>query len=193
MFADDVCFLSFSLRRWGNPNPVWGLGFPLCSLLAWTRTSTYNPHSEHLHLHQGVAPHLLFFFLFVFSSFVGLLVGIVAGRLRSCSVFFWFVVVGCCSGSVCSLFALHARCVMQCRPGQKDETSFAPCRIAIYYGFLGILGEGPVTRRTPVLNWSTPPLLPLPGRIAVNSQPRQLKGVGDALARQLYCHTNSCY
>ena len=64
-------FLSLSLRRWGNPNPVWGLGFPLCSLPLGRglrlRSGLRDPH-----VHQGRAqPLFLFFFL---SSLAGMVV-----------------------------------------------------------------------------------------------------------------------
>ena len=135
-FADDV-FVSFflSLRRWGNPNPVWGLGFPLCSLpLGRGLRLRSVPLAQHIHL--GIAPAPVFFFFASSSSLVCWLV-----LWRSVAFvfgFFRFVVVGCCSGSVCSLFALHARCLRYFRPGQKDETSFAPCRVAtmmVFWGF----------------------------------------------------------
>ena len=131
------CFFFLSFRRWGNPNPVWGLGFPLCSLPLGRRLRLRSVRLVQ-HIHLGIAPAPVFF---VPSRrrrrrwFVGWYCG---GLLRSCSDFFRFVVVGCCSGSVWSLFALHARCLRYLRPVQKDETSFAPCRVAtmmVFWGF----------------------------------------------------------
>ena len=95
LFDGDV-FLSvfLSFRRWGNPNPFWGLGFPLC----------FRDHDLPLrsvlrgrHLHQGCRPPLLFFF-------------------RRRSFFWWLLVVVCrvCSGPLSlswwfrSIVCLHA-------------------------------------------------------------------------------------
>ena len=63
VFADDVCSLSFSFRRWGNPNPFWGLGFPLCSLLP-ERGLRLPPvlRAQLIHLGSAPAPVLFFFF-----------------------------------------------------------------------------------------------------------------------------------
>ena len=62
LFADDV-FPSFSLslRRWGNPNPIWGLGFPLWSLRAG-RGLRLQPALRAPHFPQGFAPAPVFFF-----------------------------------------------------------------------------------------------------------------------------------
>ena len=57
-------FLVFSLRRWGNPN-LFGLGFPLCSLLP-ARGLRLRPVLPPLQLHPGYAQPLFFFFLFFF-------------------------------------------------------------------------------------------------------------------------------
>ena len=139
-FADDVLVSFFlSLRRWGNPNPVWGLGFPLCSLpLGRGLRLRSVPLAQHIHL--GIAPAPVFFFSLRRRRrrwSVGWYCG---GRLRSCSGFFvlwwWVVVLGL------SVPFLH--CMQDVlgaiRPGQKDETSFAPCRVATMMFFLGILG-----------------------------------------------------
>ena len=74
-------FLSFSLRRWGNPNPVWGLGFPLCSLHPG-RELRLLPVLRAPQLPQGIAPRLFFFFFVArspsrcFSRVLSCLVGV---------------------------------------------------------------------------------------------------------------------
>ena len=45
MFVGDVFSLSLSLRCWGNPNPFWGLGFPLCFFTLDT-DSVFNPYTK---------------------------------------------------------------------------------------------------------------------------------------------------
>ena len=103
--------LSLSLRRWGNPNPVWGLGFPLCSLLAGRGLRHRSgPHAPHFPL--GIAPAPVFFFSFASPSFVGLLVGLVAVGCVLVWVFCFSACGGwCCFGSVGPFFALHAKYV----------------------------------------------------------------------------------
>ena len=60
--------LSFFLfRRWGNPNPFWGLGFPLCSLLP-ERGLRLPPVLRAQLVHLGIAPAPVFFFFFASSS-----------------------------------------------------------------------------------------------------------------------------
>ena len=56
-------FLVLSLRRWGNPN-LFGLGFPLCSLLP-ARGLRLRPVLPPLQLHPGYAQPLFFVFFFV--------------------------------------------------------------------------------------------------------------------------------
>ena len=132
--------LSFSLSQaLGKPKPRLGFGFPLVFSSCWPRTSSTTRTSCSAYTSRHSSRTCCFFF---FSRrrcrwSVGWYCG---GRLRSCSGFFRFVVVGCCSGSVCSLFALYARCLRYCRPGQKDETSFAPCKFDTMMVFGGILG-----------------------------------------------------
>ena len=55
-----------SLRRWGNPNPVWGLGFPLCSLLAGRGLRLPFPKASPPHL-----PFFFFSFVVVVRGYVG--------------------------------------------------------------------------------------------------------------------------
>ena len=79
----------FSLRRWGNPNPSGGLGFPLCSLRLGCAHAPRPVHQAR-HLHQGQHPALFFFFFARRSHWV--MVGV------------WFSGWGL--GSVCVLVGL---------------------------------------------------------------------------------------
>ena len=75
MFVGDA-FLSvfLSLRRWGNPSPVWGLGFP-CDSSSWTRSTTTTRTSCSAPLaSQAPAPAFLLIFFLSSSSFAGLVV-----------------------------------------------------------------------------------------------------------------------
>ena len=66
MFAGDV-FLSvfLSLRRWGNPNPFWGLGFPPLVTLHPGRGLRARPVRLHFSPSPRPRPAPAVFFLFV--------------------------------------------------------------------------------------------------------------------------------
>ena len=107
--------LSLSPRRWGNPNPVWGLGFPLCSLLLG-QALRVRPVLRAPQVHLGQAPLLFFCFFFFFP--LRRRRSLVCWSVRWRSVAFLFgcfvfrlVVGGCCFGSVGPFFAVHARWV----------------------------------------------------------------------------------
>ena len=108
-FLSFFFFLSLS-QALGKPKPRLGFGFPLVFSACWTRTSTTTRPSSSASSPRRRPRTLLFFFSSASSSFLGLLVGIMA--VGCVLIRFFFLVVGCCSGSVCSLFALHARCIM---------------------------------------------------------------------------------
>ena len=77
-----VLSLSLSLRRWGNPSPIWGLGFPLCSLLLAV-DFVFNPYSV-LITYPKASPRTCFFFL----SSLGCRLGVF---LVSCLGSGWFL------------------------------------------------------------------------------------------------------
>ena len=107
-------FLSLS-QALGKPKPYLGFGFPLVVSSCWTRTSstTRTPSSA---LSPRLRPRTCFFFFsFASSSFVGLLVGIVAVGCVLVRFFCQFVVVGCCSGSVLVVFALSPFLLLACK------------------------------------------------------------------------------
>ena len=63
-FSFSILSLSLSLRRWGTPNPVFGLGFPLCSLHPGHELSDFDPYICPPHTFTKVPlPHLFFFFV----------------------------------------------------------------------------------------------------------------------------------
>ena len=74
IFDGAVVYLSLSLRCWANPNPFWGLGFPLCLLCEF--------------LFLGVDVGLVFFFGGVLPM---LCFDILACRARSCVEKFLFM------------------------------------------------------------------------------------------------------
>ena len=89
MFAGDVFVRVFLfLKRWGNPNPVWGLGFPLCSLLPG---HALRPRSVRLapFIHRGIAPVRVGFFFFLVGARVGLCFGLGFGVLSWLGWWWW--------------------------------------------------------------------------------------------------------
>ena len=88
--------LSLSLRCWGNPNPVWGFGFPLVFSACWPRTTSSIRTSCSAYSSRHRSRSCFFFFLCV--AVVRWSVGWYGdGRSRSCSGFLffglWWVVV----------------------------------------------------------------------------------------------------
>ena len=83
--------LSLSQRRWGNPI-LFGLGFPLCSLLHG-RDRPHRPVLCVPHLHQGFAPHLFFFFVVV----AHFRFGVFSSLFWRCRFSWWVFFSGLCS------------------------------------------------------------------------------------------------
>ena len=158
----------------GKPKPISGLGFPLCLFILAT-ISLFNSYAL-LHTYIKVtAPRLPLFFFFASSSFVGLVVGIVAVGCVLVRVFFRFVVVGCC---------LHARCIMH----PFFLGGISPLPVIIMVITFGSRASHGVPMGMAYQIRGRPPH-PLP---AERRKERPRKGVGDDNARQPYCHTNSC-
>ena len=130
LFVDAVCslffFLSLSLRRWGNPNPlrvVWGSP---CVLFVQYTLSDLDPYFL-LDTYPKALPRTCFFF-FVLSSSLVCRLGVF---LVSCLGFGWFlgggfwsvcVSVVCCGRSW--LFAQHV-CIRS-RAMPVDPAAMAP-------------------------------------------------------------------
>ena len=182
--------LPFSLRCWGNPNPLRGLGFPLCFFFVAT-LSDFDPFILIRTFSEVRLQPLFFFFFSFFVVVVARWSG--GGRLRSCSGSFYYVVVGCCLsaclvfGLVGCFFAQHARCIMHSFPTYGGRGTIIP-RPLLLLSSLSCFGVrvrtgGPhaVQRAKPV----SPP--PPPSCRSCKGQPR--KGVGEERARQPYCHT----
>ena len=96
-------FLSLSLRRWGNPNPFWGLGFPLC-LFILDADSDFDPYFLLLTYTKATPSPCFFFFFFASASFVFLV---------------W--VFSFCSGAVCPVALDARRCFGSCRRGRESR------------------------------------------------------------------------
>ena len=183
----SVCRRRFSLFLFslslsqvlGKPKPISGLGFPLCLFILAT-ISLFNPHAL-LHTYIKVtAPRLFFFFssrrrrLLVWWLALWRLVAFLFG-------FFFFSVCG--GGLLLACKMYNAQFFLGGR-----ETIISPLPVIIMVIIFGSRASHGVPMGIAYQIRGRPPH-PLP---AERRKERPRKGVGDNIARQPYCHTNSC-
>ena len=89
-------FLSLSLRRWGNPNPLRGVWGSPCVLSFLDAVYVFNPY-VFLFTYTKASPRTCFFFFLFFVAVARFLVVVVLGLwwLLSASPSRWFCCVAC--------------------------------------------------------------------------------------------------